>query len=284
MILPRLFSKRARDESSPNKTKKDLTKLTSGIASGAVLGGSLGKHIDTLDKSFDIKHDLKKHPEKAIKLRELTGNNKKLTKAALNEVASSITPRTIKRVKKGARYGAMAGGIISGANIVRKRIQKDYSETTLPDDWNENDDKYINLVEKAKKRNEILFNNPDRTRNIIYTGVGAASGLVSGYKKGRLYKGPVKKNLIGKPEFTRSHPEIVRSIGEATKRGIIGLGISELGNEATELMTGGKVSSSKIKKQSKRDREAADKALRKYKRMRSSNERDNFRKKIGVKF
>jgi hypothetical protein len=285
MILPRLFSKNAKDKkvSSSGKTKKDLTKLTSGIASGIVLGGSIGKHIDTLDKSLDIKYNLEKHPDKAMKLKELTGNNKKLTKAVLDEVASSITPETIKKVKKGAKYGAIAGGTITGANIIRKRIQKDYSET-LPDDWNEKDDKYIDLVEKAKKRNKILFGNPDKTRNIVYTGIGATSGLVSGYKKGRLYKGHIGKNLIGKPGFTKAHPEVVRSISEATKRGAIGLGLSELGNEATELMTGGKVSSSKIKKQAQRDRENANKVLKKYKRMRSSKDRDDFRKKIGVKF
>jgi hypothetical protein len=81
MILPRLFSKNAKDKkvSSSGKTKKDLTKLTSGIASGIVLGGSIGKHIDTLDKSLDIKYNLEKHPDKAMKLKELTGNNKKLT-------------------------------------------------------------------------------------------------------------------------------------------------------------------------------------------------------------
>ena len=282
MIIQRLFSKKAKKENT-SKTKKDLTKLTSGISSGAILGGALGKHADTVENSLKISEDLSLHPEKQIKLREMSKGNNKLAKAALEEVASSITPETIRKVKKGAKYGAVAGGIISGANIARRRIQKDYSDT-LPEDWNEKDEKYIDLVEKAKKRSETLFGNPDKTRNIVYTGVGAASGLVSGYKKGRLYKGPAGKKLIGKSGFTKAHPEIVRSVGEAVKRGAVGLGLSELGNEATELVSGGKLSSNNLKKQAQKDRENADKVLRRYKRMKSSNERDNFRKKIGVKF
>lgn len=287
MIVQRLFSRKFNKESEPSsssKAKKDAIKLVSGITSGTILGGSLGKYVDTIYKSSDIDADLVLHPEKQVRLRELTGGNKKLMRAALDEVASSITPETIKKVKRGAKYGALVGGAVSGANIIRKRAQKDYSES-LPDDWNEKDDKYINLVEKAKKRNKLLFDNLNTTRNIAYASIGAASGLVPGYKSGRLYKGLTKgKKLLGKSSFIESHPELVRSAGEAIKRGAIGLSISELGSDATEIATGGKLTSNKLKEQAQKERDGADKILKKYKRMKTSEERDEFRKKIGVKF
>lgn len=44
MIIQRLFSSKGKKEPTPeNKTRKDLTKLITGTASGAVLGGYAGK-------------------------------------------------------------------------------------------------------------------------------------------------------------------------------------------------------------------------------------------------
>ena len=284
MIIQRLFSSKGKKEPTPeNKTRKDLTKLITGTASGAVLGGYAGKRIDSADKLTSIAVDLESHPLKQAKLMELAGGNKKLAKRAIQEAASLITPETVRRVKRGAKIGAATGGILTGANVIRKRVQKDYSES-LPEDWNEKDEKYIDLVERGKRKSEILTKNPDKTRNIVYAGVGAASGLISGYKRGRLYKRPLGKNLLGKSKFVDSHPEIVRSAGEAAKRGIIGLSLSELGNEVTELQSGGKISSNKTKKLGEKQRKDADNAIKKYKKMKSSKEREDYRKKIGVKF
>ena len=282
ILRQKTYSQKSSSEKS--KTKKDISKLSSGIASGAVLGAATGQYLDNLDRKFDLDYYLKNHPEKVQELNKYTRGNKKLNSAVLNEVSSVITPKTIKNMKKGAKYGVIGGGIISGSNIIRKRIQKDYSDNELPKDWNDTDDKYINLVEKGKRKSKLITGNPDKTRNIVYAGIGATTGLISGYKKGRLYKSKSIQPLLGKAKFSDKHPELTRAATNSLKRGVVGLGISNLLNDATELSTGGKVSSSKIKKQGEKDRESADKVIRKYKRMKTSKEREDFRKKIGVKF
>ena len=273
-----------KSSSDKSKTKEDISKLSSGVASGAVLGAATGQYLDNLERKFDLDYYLKGHPEKVQELNKYTRGNKKLNSMVLNEVSSVITPKTLKKIKKGAKYGAIGGGIISGSNIIRKRIQKDYSNNELPNDWNETDDKYINLVEKGKRKSKLITGNPDKTRNIVYAGIGATTGLISGYKKGRLYKSKSIQPLLGKAKFSDKHPELTRATADSLKRGMVGLSISNLFNDATELSTGGKVSSSKIKRQGEKDRESADKVIRKYKRMKTSKEREDFRKKIGVKF
>lgn len=278
-------NKTIRDQEKNDKLKKDTIRLSSGIASGSILGSYLGKKKDLIDKSIEIEDYLRKYPDKNKKIIKMTGGNKKLSSAVLNEVASVITPETVKKMKKGAKAGAVVGGIISGSNVIRKRIQKDYSDTDLPNDWNDNDKKFLDTVEKGKRKSKILLDNIDRNRNLIYSGVGVTTGLVSGYKKGRLYKGSsLGKNLIGKQKFSNSHPEILRAGTESVKNGLIGLGISVLGADAQEVATGGKCSSSKFKRLGEKERKRIDGHINKYKKIKTSEEREKYRKKLGSRF
>jgi len=213
-----------------------------------------------------------------------------------------MTPETIKGMKKSSLIGAGVGGVITGADLIIKnrhqnknkkennKLPKVKSFSQVAEDWNENDDRYVKLVENAKKRQKFLvkYGKP----NTIYATVGAGIGAISGYRSGKLYKSinngnKAAQKLIGKASILDRHPILLRTAGNTMIGSSVGYSISNLGNHMTSIATNGKYLASdpeRLEKMAKNERKAADRIVSKYKKMKTAKEREEFRKKIGVKF
>lgn len=134
------------------------------------------------------------------------------------------------------------------------KIQRLFS-TELPKDWDSDDDDYINMVENAKERNKKLA-----TASKYFPLIGSVLAGGGGALIGHTTVGGTKGAAIG---------------------ALAGIGSSALGAKLVDSIYGTKIRKSNIEDLSKRDQSAANKAMNKYKKMKTKEERLAYRKRIG---
>ena len=133
------------------------------------------------------------------------------------------------------------------------KIQRLFS-TKLPKDWDSDDDDYINMVENAKERNKklaVASKYFPLIGNVLAGGGGALVGHAIGGTKGA-------------------------AIGA-----LAGIGSSVLGAGLVDSIYGTKIRKLNMEELSKRDQSAANKAMNKYKKMKTKEERLAYRKRVG---
>lgn len=140
------------------------------------------------------------------------------------------------------------------------KIQRLFS-TELPKDWDSDDDDYINMVENAKERNKKLA----KASKYLPLGFGLGVGLSGGALTGNLATGGGLKGTV---------------IGGLAGAGI-GVGSTILGKKLVDSSYGTNIRNLDIKKMSKRDQRIAEEAINKYKKMKTKEERLDYRKRIG---
>ena len=138
------------------------------------------------------------------------------------------------------------------------RIQRLYSKS-LPSDWDSDDDKYVEMVEKAKSRNRKIAKIGPYIAPTAWTTVGALQG-----------------GLIGSASGTKG-----AAIGAT-----VGAAGGLTGHLASKKILEGYLKSKGVKPKSyqelsDRDQKAANRAIGHYRDLKTKEERLAWRKKIG---
>lgn len=141
------------------------------------------------------------------------------------------------------------------------RIQRIFSKS-LPSDWDSDDDAYVEMVERAKSRNRKIAKVGPYIGPGIWGTVGAAQGAIIGNMMTNSKKGVATGAAVG---------------------GLAGAAGSYLTQEALGRSLGRGHDKRSYKKMSDSDQKAANKALSKYRNMKTKEERLAWRKKIGSK-
>lgn len=132
---------------------------------------------------------------------------------------------------------------------------------SLPSDWDEDDDKYVRMVEKAKERNKKIARIGPY---IAPVGYGLSGALIGG--------------IAGSSHSTKG--AIVGSLAGAAS-GVAG---SYTGKKLADSFLKSKgIKPRSYKELSERDQKQANRALSKYRKMKTKEERSAYRKKIGSK-
>ncbi len=295
MILKR---KSEKDNDPKNKTLDDIKYVALGTGSGAIVGRELAKGLNNIINRGDLEDHLLQNsePEQAKYLLSLKDSSSRKArrryKQIMDEAAERANPEVKKALaKKGTLIGTGVGLLISGAGLTAKKLrekkakEKSFSDEKLPSDWGETDDKYVKLVEKGIKRSEKL-SNLDKVMKQSYAKGGALIGAYLGFRRGKLHRPPKVKGgilLLGdktKRNLLKEHPEILRTIKGSAEGALGGLGLATLSSQIYDI-TG---KHNEIKNLGERERTEARRIIKRYKKMETSEERKNFRKKIGVKF
>jgi len=274
-----------------SEDSKNLKDIAIGTGSGAILGAATGKRVNNVLNQVDLEVFLENNPDKNQIFRNIERRGKKgsrLARLILDEAAERVNPQIkLKRMKKGALIGAGSGLLLSSGVAIKRKIKskksKSFSES-LPSDWNELDEKFISTAEKGKRKVERVSSDPSKRMVITYTKGGALAGGINGYRHGKLYKLPkTSSKLIGKTNPLKSHPELARSAAGAVTGALVGASYATLINQQRELVPS-KYSPEKLKKMGENEKKRVDAAIRKYKKLETSKEREEFRKKLGSKF
>lgn len=261
--------------------KKDVATIAGGIASGTILGAEAGKRLDIYENAYNLKDFLYNNPQKMTELSQKIPKSKQRT--VMRELSGTITPKTIRYVKKGAKLGAITGGTIATGAVLKKSLKKEKKFSSKAEDWNKNDDKYVGLIEKAERKNQIIGKHPERSMAIAYATPLAVYGAINGYKRGSLYKGVKQSHkLIGKQSLLERHPEKIRAAVNAGRGALVGVSMSQLGNHMNTIT--GLPDADTVKKASEKDTKTREGIIKKYKNMKSKEDRDEYRKKLGLKF
>ncbi len=186
-------------------------------------------------------------------------------KLALSKDGKTVSEKILKsRAEDKALKRAQISGII-GAGINAATLQKRHNrlkrEETfskrLPSDWDSDDDDYVRMVENAKSRNRKIASAGPYLLPTIYGTLGAAAGGISGGVTGA---------AIGATAGAGGAWLAQEAIGAHLRsKGIRNRGTTK---EAFQNL-------------SRSDQKSADRALAKYRNMKTKKERLAWRKKIG---
>lgn len=146
---------------------------------------------------------------------------------------------------------------------------------SLPSDWDEDDDKYVKMVEKAKERNKKIA----KVGPYITPTVAAIGGAIGGGKvilKAAKKHDPIGYALFGAKRFKKEAAigSLIGAVG-----GVAGAYTGRKISDTYSQSRGIKPKS--FKNLSDSDQKEADKALSKYRNMKTKEERKAFRKRIG---